>query len=210
MPIIAPSPGSSSGSSGKTATTVAGLGSPVDGMVGEIRLAASPYTLVTLTYDATYAHWVSDPQLLMLDSSGATGIAGNTNGAYADIASTFLVSRQAHIANILSANTAGLTPQFRVSAWLNTGAGGGTIKLRVAVGYANNGDASAAWSLAQWVTGDLCSVSTSTDTFEMSDFAGVTGTAPTTQEHGIVRPQLFNSTSAGLVRALQIWFRWVG
>jgi hypothetical protein len=41
------------------ATTVAGLGTTFAGALGLLRLGASPFEFIALTYDATYGHWVS-------------------------------------------------------------------------------------------------------------------------------------------------------
>lgn len=45
----------------KIATTVAGLGTPFDGMTGLLRLGSTPYEFLAVVYDATYGKFVSAP-----------------------------------------------------------------------------------------------------------------------------------------------------
>lgn len=47
------------GGGATVATTIAGLGTPADGALGWLRVGTTPYAFVPLTFDATYAKWVS-------------------------------------------------------------------------------------------------------------------------------------------------------
>lgn len=53
------------------ASTVAGLGTPGPGQIGQLRIGASPYDFVSLTYDDTYGKWVS-PVFTVAAGGGGT------------------------------------------------------------------------------------------------------------------------------------------
>jgi hypothetical protein len=135
--------------------------------------------------------------------------AGTSSGSYGDLAITNLIPRQAEVRNFKALWDAGLRPQIRITSWLNGGTSGSTIALRAAIGYFDDGDSNSAWTLAQLVTGDLCSVTGTTDSLKISDWADVTGTAPTSQAHGIVRIQVKGTGSNGTMRATVCSLRWV-
>jgi hypothetical protein len=52
----------------KVATTVAGLGTGLDGEIGWLRLGTTPYTFVRLRYDATYGKWVTEEEQIWTDA----------------------------------------------------------------------------------------------------------------------------------------------
>jgi hypothetical protein len=91
------------GGSVKVATTVAGLGTGVDGEAGLIRGGSSPYDIVPVVYDATYGKWVSQPFALVAQmgswntTDGVTverrivaGGAGNWDADYAHLSAKAL------------------------------------------------------------------------------------------------------------------------
>lgn len=121
---VAGSPGTwvqAGGAGGATvATTVAGLGTASDGKLGLIRAGSSPYEMVQLIYDATYAHWVSHPYPTTNDNlNGAT----TTNTAYVLVSSNGLQRVWLPWAVL---NTAGLTWQFRLTGQVTATAGNTT------------------------------------------------------------------------------------
>ncbi len=65
----------SQGSGAAVATTVAGLGTGVDGSIGLVRVGSSPFDFVALLYDATYGKWVSAPWFC---HSGSVSVSGTT------------------------------------------------------------------------------------------------------------------------------------
>jgi len=106
------------------ATTIGGLGTAVDGKVGLLRLGSTPFTFVTVHYDATYGKWVTEgEQAYCLTSSSEQALSGNTTFVDAKVSGT------SNFSNPLAwrvRDTAGLLPQVRLIGAGRVTAGTGT------------------------------------------------------------------------------------
>lgn len=103
-------------SSGRVATTVGGLGTAANGALGLVRVGASPYDLVHLIYDSTYAKWVSPVATVTLP----TLAAAFSNTTYDDKLYPFVMPRYKAIYD------AGLRLQFCLALGSTRGGGAGT------------------------------------------------------------------------------------
>ncbi|MDQ2983104.1 MAG: hypothetical protein M3R70_04140 [Actinomycetota bacterium] len=131
----------------RVATTVAGLGTAASGALGFVRTDASPFDLISLIYDATYAKWVS-PSICL----GPISAAGTHSSA------TFLedtsVSRPVWVP-WKALDTAGLKPQLRLMVELLLSGGAGAVEAQLYVRPTNSATTLAA---AVGVTTTLISV----------------------------------------------------
>lgn len=110
-----------SGGSGATAaeaTTVAGLGTPSDGAIGRIRAGSSPYDFLTVIYDSTYGHWVSEERIGKMTTAAGTSTTSGSFANYLAAAQTMAIFPQRVFIN------AGLTLQLRAFALCNVSGGG--------------------------------------------------------------------------------------
>lgn len=67
------------GSVAEVATTVAGLGTPVDGSVGLLRLGSTPFDFLAMVYDATLSKWVGPEAWYYPATTDADGLLTQTD-----------------------------------------------------------------------------------------------------------------------------------
>lgn len=108
-----------------TATTVAGLGTGVDGKQGLLKLGQRR---INVTYDGTLGKWLSEPELVYQQGAGHNDQPGNgtrseTGGGYT--------------AFWRDLDTAGLKPQFKIVGRINGANDGGTTVIRAAYTSSN-------------------------------------------------------------------------
>lgn len=120
----------------KVATTVAGLGTATDGTPGVLRIGASPYDFIGLTYDATYGKWVGA-------FSEITQIlnVGTTSGSYVEVGGDNWSAYKVFA-------DAGLTLQASFSAIISQSTAVGT--MGVELGYATANDGATNFALTAW------------------------------------------------------------
>ncbi len=108
------------------ATTVAGLGTGTDGLVGWLRLGSSPYEFVKLIYDATYGKWVSELLASFVIQLSASYTTTSTSFASTSEAQ----ARRAYIFNYKDMYAAGLRLQMNNECFIsNSGANTGTCAI---------------------------------------------------------------------------------
>lgn len=107
-------------------TTIAGLGSAVDGTIGLLRLGTTPYTFITVHYDATYGKWVSEESVGSVFHA-TTDTTVSSGSAFADAMATGAMAGIPQAWRVL--DNGGLTPQFRViGVFVQAGAGTLTVQ----------------------------------------------------------------------------------
>jgi hypothetical protein len=108
------------GAAAVVATTVAGLGSPVNGMLGRIRAGSTPFDFLAVVYDSTYGKWVSEPQSAKFFNPIGVTTSSSTYANYPT------ADQEVNIFAMRVFTDAGLTLQMRVMCLGNVVTGPGT------------------------------------------------------------------------------------
>lgn len=136
------------------ATTVAGLGATADGKQGLIRTGTTPFDFVAVTYDATYAKWVSAEQVI-----GTLGVGGSQSVGVGSTQAA--VNSAVHRFKVLT--DAGLVPQIRFTGLIGADTTGvGLVGAAVQLNHASLN-----------ISTDTATLYTSTHTAETITTAGV-------------------------------------
>ncbi len=108
------------------ATSIGGLGTGADGMIGWLRLGSSPYEFVKVIYDGTYGKWVTEllaSFVIQLSSSYTTTSTSFTSTSEAQ-------ARRAYILNYKDMYAAGLRLQMNNECFIsNSGANTSTCAI---------------------------------------------------------------------------------
>lgn len=195
-------------------TTVSGLntqyygGAQTNGSVGIIRAGSTPYDFLVLTYDSTYAKWISPAQQVLWGceaftyltintwaSSPPTGTSGATSGLNAGAFISYKPFTDA-----------GLTLQVRVRSLAKTGAGH-TMNIGVYLTpYAVNGAAGTP-------SADTSLASTTSTSYVMIDSGWVNAPSFTADASCLIQMRAMNTATDGanaLVAHGSTHIRWVG
>lgn len=114
-----------------TATTVAGLGTGKAGKTGKLRLGATPFDFLEISYDDTFNKWVSAPFSIIAGEPGASNVFGGTGQYIADYG--FIRTKKF--------TDAGLRLQIRiVGRSYGSASAGFTTQVIVVVNEANHND----------------------------------------------------------------------
>ena len=205
MPIqVITSQGQVKGTSAVVATTVAGLGTAVEGKQGLIRVGSTPYDHVALTYDGTYGKWVSgttDAAYLGTIRTVSTGavdlkIWQNTGGYTLGT-------------NWTNLNAAGLSPQIRLLCTASDESGGNAITFQASTASANDGAAMSAFTAA-WTSASVTLTTAGGHYSKKSDWVAVPG--GTSVADILYVKGLFNKASGTnfVVAEMSAELRWVG
>lgn len=192
------------------ATTVAGLGAGVAGKVGHLRIGASPYDFVVLTYDVLLGKWVSEIEHFDLDDLNSRGVTSNAyqNPPY----SIYTLPRLSHFKRLYDA---GLRPQFRFNTILYHGVVGQTAYAALRLVEVNAADTftTAVDTAPSWLTSEFCEVARvgSNDSMQVSGWEQPALTAPV-KDHAVIRIRQKSSDNANNAWTYnpQIEVRWVG
>ena len=177
------------------AATIQTVGAPLDGRTVLLRLGGSPYEYVTVAYDITYQHWVSQTFQSRVISGGAW-----TNTSYAATPTSEVQQPWAKLA------TAGLVPQFRLVAMLDNTVGGDITYLDLGYyGITNDGAASTAVA----VTGTEISVTGVTPTFRDSGWQPIPGGYTVKDQIAVGIRSKVNAGAGSLTNGV-VYVRWVG
>lgn len=181
------------------ATTVAGLGTGASGRQGMLRIGATPFDFIPLTYDATLAKWVSPVFSTTWEqpASGVTTASTTYTGA--------TIGRH-YIPNHAAIHTAGLRPEAHLTVYVqNTGAN--TTSFRVATYSYDHDDTSS--SVPEMLTADptLSSTQAAGIFKATSTFVAFTGTP--TQTHSLALVEWKVSAGTGTLVLVGLALRWV-
>lgn len=182
-------------------------GSPTDGQTVKLRIGASPYRYLVMTYDATYAKWVSDEYLTAWDNSYS--ISHNTT--INTVSSGFFPIRGSD--NYAALRAAGLHMQMRFwhRTW-NDSASSGVFWINVAGAVSGSGTRHdtqvyttgfITWSATPLFTGDVAITSWRdiplSTTFDTDDFLLFYGNIQSNASPN------FTTTHTDLVHVLTRW-----
>src|SRR3990167_6003906 len=118
-----------------------------DGRTFRLRAGSSPYSFLDLVYDSTYGKWVShswffDQRRLEASGTYLATTASNTGALMSPIYAYWGSQVGPSIPGWRDLDTAGLVPQVRWTATVNTNVGGTTAYLRAGFAGRDFGDAS--------------------------------------------------------------------
>lgn len=174
-----------------------------DGRKIKLRVGSSPYDFVTLTYNATYAKWVSSTWNV-IDTEGESF---TSSSVYANSAE-FSNSPHALIANYKAFYDAGLRLQMNISGKVNGSAGGVSAFACVTLFEFNDQDTSITRLGTASEHAAMIGVLGTTPKFAYSGFSAATGTPTKSHAYAVLTGM---ADSAGSVTASQISVqaRWV-
>jgi hypothetical protein len=184
------------------AATVAGLGTPVDGSIGTLAAGASPYELVTLTYNASLAKWVSP---FALGPVGITSGFTSTSTSYVAVSDASV--RRAHIPNFKDLYDAGLRLQLWAECDFHNSAGGNTSFIAVAMFEYSSGDPTVT-QVGSTVGAEITVVGT-THTYRSSGWVDFNPAAPAKQNIVLIS-EVKVSAGTGTYGAPNVFYRLVG
>jgi hypothetical protein len=173
------------------------------------------YDHIALIYDAAYGRWVSLTPELVIAQDDNDWALGGSNAAYSEIAVTGKINpRHAMLPFAGRLWKAGVRPQVKIGAWGSaSGAGGYTYDFRAALIYVASGVGNPAAPSAFSPDGTLSIASITPTGWMVSDWADFTGPMPTDDlPHMTMRAEWktpVTFSTAGVIRALQYWIRWV-
>ncbi len=187
------------------ATTIAGLGTPAEGMVGWLRLGASPYEFVKVIYDGTYGKWVTELLASFVIQLSASYTTTSTSFA----STTEAQARRAYIFNYKDMYAAGLRMQINNECFIsNSGANTGTCAILG--GQIDSGD-TAISVFASPVSAPWASVvnTVAAGKYEVSGWVDAdTGSA--SKQHAVFFAQVKVSAGTGTFSGPNASFRMVG
>lgn len=188
------------GSAGATvATTISGLGTASGGKIGLIRAGSSPFDFLTVVYDATYSHWVSQifPMTNALINGGTTSNTGYT-GLSGSIENRVWVPWKTY-------STAGLTLQMRLIGQISATSGNTTsAALQL---FSNNVGSTAA------ANGTQTSVITTTSTSAVLGDSGWVNADAGATVHDVASVDIQIKVSAGTAAGISspsVYARYIG
>lgn len=186
----------------RTATTIVGLGTASDGAIGHIRAGSTPFDFVTLVYDATYAKWVSDAQII--GSIYSVSTSSTTASAWGALS---LANNSGPIIPWRIMDTAGLKPQIRLFGRLksDTGGDGATVgAIYQASDLAADLGGSVTW------TGTDITVTGTSSLLRDSGWVDIPG-GFTIKDIILIQPTIKAVTGGtATANSAACWLRWVG
>lgn len=155
-------------------TTISGIQTAVgavDGMRARVRAGSTPYDFITLTYDATYAKWVSEPSSYVVKTATVndTGFTTNTWKQFSTTSDAKLPLLPWRVLD-----TAGLRPQLRVTFQGGAGATG-TFTDAFLRPAAYSGDTSGTMGYISVWTGSPSTVNNGADELRFGSWTNIDG-----------------------------------
>lgn len=196
------------------ATTISGLnsqyygGAQTGGSMGLLRTTTTPYDFLAVTYDSTYAHWVSDQTVIIGGASPQGGWTANVWQTIGDYEVWSNATFNGTIIPYKCYTDAGLSLQVRASAVCKTDAGGHTMNIGCQLTpYAVAGAAGTSST-------DTSLASTTSTSFVMIDSGWVNAPSITANTLAVVVMRAMNSatinSNAADVTHGTLAIRWVG
>lgn len=181
----------------KVATTIAGLGTPFDGMTGLLRLGSTPYNFVPLVYDGTLGKWVSDEVWAFEHSAGYPFTSFYfENGTTSYVETTCFQ----FIKHWKQKYDAGLRLQVAYAGTLFTSSGGTEARMGVNLSDFDDGDS----SFASLATGYDASNTTSALPLHKARTDWAEPAVAPTQTHGRVAVAIASQTGSVTASAARL------
>lgn len=178
------------------ASTVDGLGAPVHGRTGMVRVGSTPYDFFMLTYDEVYGKWMSSFFLGAVQAVVAT--TNSTSLTQPDGISLVVVPYSSFL-------DAGLKPQVRMGTVLTSSHASGVTTAQMAFETYDDADTlgsgtNSSWSLSSTGTGYV---------FKESGWQDIPSLTTRTFLIAAVKFKSNNASYGAGIVGTAIWLRWV-